>query len=63
VRRVAIDRGGDRIALAAAYLGSSATFDEAIANYAASYAEQNNLDHRVLVEPIDQGQIQAQTDI
>jgi uncharacterized protein (DUF2252 family) len=39
-------RSGDRIALAA-YLGSSATFDKAIADFARAYADQNESDHAV----------------
>jgi hypothetical protein len=37
-------RSGDRIAIAA-YLGSSDTFDRAIADFASAYADQNERDH------------------
>jgi len=39
-------RSGDRIAMAS-YLGTSATFDNAIADFAAAYADQNVRDHDV----------------
>jgi|SRR4051794_16283341 len=39
-------RSGDRIALAA-YLGNSATFDEAIADFAETYADQNDAEYAV----------------
>ena len=53
---------GDRVAIAS-YLGKGTDFDEAIAEFAASYAEQNDLDHQALLEAIDQGRIKAQTGI
>jgi Uncharacterized protein conserved in bacteria (DUF2252) len=37
-------RSGDRIALAA-YLGGSASFDQAIADFAETYADQNEVDY------------------
>jgi hypothetical protein len=37
-------RSGDRLAIAA-YLGSGAVFDEAIADFAAAYADQNERDY------------------
>jgi uncharacterized protein (DUF2252 family) len=55
-------RSGDRVALAA-YLGQSRTFDRAIGEFAAAYAEQNDLDHRALLDAIDRGRVQAQTGI
>ena len=55
-------RSGDRIAIAA-YLGNSATFDRAIADFAAAYADQNELDHGALLQAIEQGRVQAQTGI
>jgi uncharacterized protein (DUF2252 family) len=39
-------RSGDRIAISA-YLGTSDTFDRAIADFAAAYADQNERDHAV----------------
>ena len=38
-------RSGDRIAIAA-YLGGSDVFDQAIAQFAAAYADQNERDHK-----------------
>ncbi len=55
-------RSGDRIAIAA-YLGGGKTFDVAVADFAAAYAEQNDLDHRALLEAIDQGRVPAETGI
>jgi uncharacterized protein (DUF2252 family) len=52
-------RSGDRIAIAA-YLGNSETFDAAIADFGAAYAEQNDLDHRALISAIEQGRLQAE---
>jgi hypothetical protein len=40
---------GDRIAIAA-YLGTSATFDQAITRFAAAYEDQNERDYQALVE-------------
>ncbi|HYK68997.1 MAG TPA: DUF2252 domain-containing protein [Streptosporangiaceae bacterium] len=42
---------GDRFALAA-YLGSSGVFDEAVADFAAGYADQNERDYAALLEAI-----------
>ena len=55
-------RSGDRVAIAA-YLGKGAPFDRAISEFAAAYADQNDLDHRALLDAIDHGRIQAQTGI
>ncbi|HSS10479.1 MAG TPA: DUF2252 domain-containing protein [Acidimicrobiales bacterium] len=55
-------RSGDRIAIAS-YLGNSERFDEAIARFARAYAEQNDLDHRALVEGIATGRMQAQSGV
>jgi uncharacterized protein (DUF2252 family) len=54
-------RGGDPIAIAA-YLGKSATFDEAIARFAEAYADQNERDHAALREAIEAGRIEAAAD-
>ena len=54
-------RSGDRVAIAA-YLGSSTSFDKAIARFAAYYAEQNDLDHQALNTAIDTGQLTAQSE-
>jgi uncharacterized protein (DUF2252 family) len=51
-------RSGDRVAIAA-YLGGSRRFDEAIADFAAAYAEQNSLDHEALAHAAQMGRITA----
>ena len=53
-------RSGDRIAIAA-YLGGSDVFDKAIARFAAAYADQNELDHRSLVDAVASGRITAES--
>jgi uncharacterized protein (DUF2252 family) len=55
-------RSGDRVAIGA-YLGAAATFDEAIADFAAVYADQNRRDHQALVDAIEAGRIRAETGI
>ena len=49
-------RGGDATAIAA-YLGTSDTFDGAIADFAEVYADQNAVDHLAYVEAIAAGRI------
>ena len=51
-------RSGDRFAIAG-YLGTSDTFDKAMADFAAAYAEQNASDHRLLGEAVTAGRIEA----
>ncbi len=51
-------RSGDRIAIAG-YLGSSDTFDRAIVEFAARYADQNEHDHRALVAAVASGRVIA----
>ena len=51
-------RTGDRIAIAS-YLGAGDTFDRAIADFAAAYAEQNERDYNALRDAIDNGRVQA----
>jgi len=55
-------RSGDRIAIAA-YLGNSTEFDQAIAQFAVSYADQNERDHRALAEAAASGRITARSDL
>jgi uncharacterized protein (DUF2252 family) len=55
-------RSGDRVALAA-YLGGSATFDEAIADFAETYADQNERDYAALQTAVKDGKVQATTEI
>jgi uncharacterized protein (DUF2252 family) len=53
-------RTGDSIAIAA-YLGSSDTFDTAIAEFAATYADQNERDYAALREAMDAGRVLAES--
>ena len=55
-------RSGDRIALAA-YLGSSGKFDQAIADFAETYADQNELDYAALQAAVKDGKAEAITEI
>ena len=54
-------RSGDRIAIAA-YLGSSDVFDQAITRFAAAYADQNERDHKALVDAVASGWLTAERD-
>jgi uncharacterized protein (DUF2252 family) len=54
-------RSGDRIAIAA-YLGGKDVFDQAIADFAVAYADQNEADYRALTAAREQGRIIAETD-
>jgi uncharacterized protein (DUF2252 family) len=49
-------RSGDSIAIAS-YLGSSASFDRAIATFAEAYADQNERDHAALLDAIAGGRV------
>ncbi len=51
-------RTGDRVEIAA-YLGKSDTFDEAIADFAESYADQNESDYRAFIAAINSGRLAA----
>ena len=53
---------GDRIALAA-YLGGSAKFDQAIADFAETYADQNERDYAALQKAVKEGKAEATTEI
>ena len=55
-------RSGDRIALAA-YLGGSARFDEAIADFAETYADQNERDYAALQAAVKDGRAEATSEI
>jgi hypothetical protein len=55
-------RSGDRIAIGG-YLGSSAAFEQAIAEFARSYADQNERDYDALREAAASGRITAKTDV
>jgi uncharacterized protein (DUF2252 family) len=51
-------RSGDRIAIAA-YLGKGRVFDRAIADFAVTYADQNERDYSALVDAVKGGRIKA----
>jgi uncharacterized protein (DUF2252 family) len=53
-------RSGDRIAIAS-YLGKRPTFDEAIADFASAYADQNERDHAALRDAVGAGRVSAVT--
>jgi len=55
-------RSGDRVALAA-YLGGSARFDQAIADFAETYADQNERDYAALKNAVKNGKAEATTEI
>ncbi|WP_067723155.1 DUF2252 domain-containing protein [Nocardia yamanashiensis] len=55
-------RSGDRIAIAA-YLGAGRSFDRAVRAFAEAYADQNERDHRQLVDAIAAGRVPAQPGI
>jgi hypothetical protein len=55
-------RSGDRIALAA-YLGGSDKFDQAIADFAEIYADQNERDYAALQAAVKDGKAEATTEI
>ena len=55
-------RSGDRVALAA-YMGGSTKFDQAIAEFAETYADQNERDYAALQAAVKDGKAQATTEI
>jgi uncharacterized protein (DUF2252 family) len=55
-------RSGDRVALAA-YLGGSAKFDQAIADFAETYADQNDRDYAAFQAAVKEGKVEATTEI
>jgi uncharacterized protein (DUF2252 family) len=55
-------RSGDRIAIAS-YLGGSDVFDRAITQFAGAYADQNERDHKSLVDAVASGRITAERDL
>lgn len=52
-------RSGDRVAIAA-YLGAGDSFDQAMAAFAESYADQNERDHAALLAAIESGRLRAE---
>jgi uncharacterized protein (DUF2252 family) len=55
-------RSGDRVSIAA-YLGSKDRFDQAMADFAESYADLNDLDHQSLSTAVAKGRIAAETGV
>jgi uncharacterized protein (DUF2252 family) len=55
-------RSGDRIAIAA-YLGKRDAFDLAIADFSTAYADQNERDHRTLLDAVAAGRLRAETGV
>ena len=55
-------RTGDRIAIAA-YLGQSDKFDQAVAEFGETYADQTERDHAALADAVAAGRVQAQTGV
>ncbi len=53
-------RAGDRIAIAA-YLGDSTKFDHAVADFAETYADQNERDHAALAAAVAAGRVEARS--
>ena len=53
-------RSGDRIAIAS-YLGKSGAFDQALATFAETYADQNERDYKALQAAVDAGHVKAET--
>jgi uncharacterized protein (DUF2252 family) len=53
-------RSGDRFAISA-YLGKSDHFDQAIADFATTYADRNVHDHAALSEAVTTGRLKAET--
>ena len=51
-------RSGDRVAIGA-YLGKKDVFENAIADFASTYADQNEKDHALLRAAIDSGRVEA----
>jgi uncharacterized protein (DUF2252 family) len=55
-------RAGDRISIAA-YLGNSTKFDNAVADFAEAYADQNERDHAALADAVANGRVEAQAGV
>jgi uncharacterized protein (DUF2252 family) len=55
-------RWGDRIAIAS-YLGKGDTFDRAIADFSAAYADQNERDYEMFEQAVRSGRLVAQTGV
>jgi uncharacterized protein (DUF2252 family) len=55
-------RSGDCVAIAS-YLGGGDTLDRALASFAETYADQNERDHRALVQAVESGRVKAEQGI
>ena len=55
-------RSGDPIAISA-YLGTGDAFDRALADFAETYADQNERDYRALQEAVASGRVAAETGV
>jgi uncharacterized protein (DUF2252 family) len=55
-------RWGDRIAIAS-YLGKGDTFDRAMADFSAAYADQNERDYQAFAAAVGSGRLTAQTGV
>ncbi len=55
-------RSGDRAAIAA-YLGSGDRFDRALAQFAETYAEQNERDYAALKRVVERGEVTAEAGV
>jgi uncharacterized protein (DUF2252 family) len=55
-------RSGDAAAIAG-YLGTGNRFDRHVADFAAAYADQTELDHAALVDAVRQGRVEARTEV
>jgi|SRR5271165_1553335 len=55
-------RWGDRIAISS-YLGKGDVFDQAIADFSAAYADQNERDYEALSRAVKSGRLAAQSDV
>jgi uncharacterized protein (DUF2252 family) len=53
-------RSGDAVGIAS-YLGSSSTFDRALAAFAETYADQNERDYEALRQAVESGRVKAET--
>lgn len=55
-------RSGDRVAIAS-YVGKSGRLDEALAQFATDYADQNERDYQALADAVNQGRVEAATGV
>jgi hypothetical protein len=55
-------RSGDAVAIGS-YLGAGDVFDRAVADFAYSYADQNEVDHQALVDAIAAGTVAAEAGV